>query len=240
MVAAQVAALTYQRQLTASTVANSSWRTEQQFFQLALQQNMMHENMHHIIVQVNMLSFNQSNAGSGLFGGYGRRRCGRNHSSWRNSGQVPTLYKAGQFGTHSRFSPGLPQEVVPHGGMPHGRPTPRFVPPGPPGGILQGRQTRYRPMPPMHMGRYGNPPQLANQAPPASPYYKVVKCFANWNVCYSYGFNVANSHTSVTCPAHLQRASHNIYFTQNHSQQYINMRHPCSTKKRHTAQLLTM
>jgi hypothetical protein len=67
-IATQVAALTYQSQLTASTVANLIQHAKQQFVHLALQQNLMHENMHQIIIQVNTLSFNQSNAGQGRLG----------------------------------------------------------------------------------------------------------------------------------------------------------------------------
>jgi hypothetical protein len=48
-----------------STAANASQCAEQQFAHLSSQQNMMHENMHQIISQVNALSFNQSNAGHG-------------------------------------------------------------------------------------------------------------------------------------------------------------------------------
>jgi hypothetical protein len=48
-VATHVAALTCQSQMTASTAANASQRTEQQFAHLTSQQNMMHENMHQII-----------------------------------------------------------------------------------------------------------------------------------------------------------------------------------------------
>ncbi len=55
MVATQLAASTYQSQLTASTVANSIQRAEQQFTHLTSQQNLMHENMHQIIAQINVL-----------------------------------------------------------------------------------------------------------------------------------------------------------------------------------------
>jgi hypothetical protein len=68
-VATQVAALTYQSQMTTSTTTNASQRAEQQFAHLASQQNMMHKNMHQIIAQVNALSFNQSNAGCGHVAG---------------------------------------------------------------------------------------------------------------------------------------------------------------------------
>jgi hypothetical protein len=56
----QVMALTYQHQLTAITAANSSQCNKQQFAQLAAQQNMMHENLHRIIAQVNALMLNAS------------------------------------------------------------------------------------------------------------------------------------------------------------------------------------
>jgi hypothetical protein len=68
-VANQVAALTYQSQVTASTTANATQHAEQQFVHLASQQNMMHENMHQIIAQVNALSFSQSDAGRGRVAG---------------------------------------------------------------------------------------------------------------------------------------------------------------------------
>ncbi len=57
--------MTYQSQVTASTTANASQHAEQQFAHLASQQNMMHENMHQIIAQMNALIFSQSNAGCG-------------------------------------------------------------------------------------------------------------------------------------------------------------------------------
>ncbi len=61
-VAMQVAALTYQSHLTASMAATLLQQADQQFAHLASQQNLMHDNMHQIIVQVNALSFNQTNA----------------------------------------------------------------------------------------------------------------------------------------------------------------------------------
>jgi hypothetical protein len=47
--------------MTTSTAANAGQHAEQQFAHLASHQNMMHEIMHHIIAQMNVLSFNQSN-----------------------------------------------------------------------------------------------------------------------------------------------------------------------------------
>jgi hypothetical protein len=55
--------------MTPSTAANASQRAEQQFAHLISQQNLMHENMHQIIAQVNALSFNQSDARRGRVAG---------------------------------------------------------------------------------------------------------------------------------------------------------------------------
>jgi hypothetical protein len=41
-----------------------------------------------------------------------------------------------------------------------------------------------------------------------------MKRFANWNACYSCGFDVANGHTSQTCPLHLRKPDNDKYFTQ--------------------------
>ncbi len=67
----------------------------------------------------------------------------------------------------------------------------------------------------------------------APPYSNTVKCFTNWNVCYSCGFNVEDGHTSMTCPYHLRKPSHDVNFSRRNAQQYINMGHPCSTHNRH-------
>jgi hypothetical protein len=40
-----------------------------------------------------------------------------------------------------------------------------------------------------------------------------MKKYVNWNVCYSCGFDVENGHTSMTCPANLRKALHDVYFT---------------------------
>jgi hypothetical protein len=73
----------------------------------------------------------------------------------------------------------------------------------------------------------------------AQPYSNVVKCYSNWNVCYLCGFDVADGHTSMSCPPHLCRASHQIGFNHQNAQQYINLGHPCSTRNRHKTQFPT-
>jgi hypothetical protein len=55
-IATQVAALTYQSQLMALTAANNSQCQELQMAHLASQQNMMHENMHQLIVGLNVVA----------------------------------------------------------------------------------------------------------------------------------------------------------------------------------------
>jgi hypothetical protein len=65
-IATQVATLTYQSQLTASTAANTSILQEQQLAHLASQQNLIHGNMHLLINGLNTVAFNISNEGHGV------------------------------------------------------------------------------------------------------------------------------------------------------------------------------
>jgi hypothetical protein len=71
-VVTQMAALTYQSQLTATTATILSQRMDQYLQTLAHQQEQLHQNQHQIIKQLAALSFNQSNAGQGI----GRQGCG--------------------------------------------------------------------------------------------------------------------------------------------------------------------
>ncbi len=73
----------------------------------------------------------------------------------------------------------------------------------------------------------GPPPIVMVQAP---QYSNTVKKHANWNVCYSCGFDVANGHTSMTCPFHMHKLTPDVNFTCHNANQYIIMGHPCSTK----------
>jgi hypothetical protein len=59
-----VVALTYQSQLTTLMAATLLQWAEQQFAHLASQQNLMHENMHQIIAQVNALSLTKAMQGA--------------------------------------------------------------------------------------------------------------------------------------------------------------------------------
>jgi hypothetical protein len=42
-------------------------------------------------------------------------------------------------------------------------------------------------------------------------FLNIVKRFC-WNICYSCWLDVANGHISISCPARLQKALHDIYF----------------------------
>jgi hypothetical protein len=132
-VATQVVALTYQSQLTASTAANSIQCAEQQFAHLALQQNLIHENMHQIIAQVNVLSFNQSNAGQGRLWGFDSGGHGCGHGRCKQGG-TPMAFDGGQFGggfapATGGFAPGSTPVVVSYGSMTQGREPPAFYAP---------------------------------------------------------------------------------------------------------------
>ena len=87
-VATQMAALTYQSQLTATTAANSSQQMSQYIQTLANQQDLLHQNQHQMMEQMAALSFNQSYAGRGI------ARPGR--------GQPQQQARWGQTGTRPR------------------------------------------------------------------------------------------------------------------------------------------
>ncbi len=89
-VATQVAALTYQSQLTQTTAATTGQRQEMQLAQLAAAQEAQHATMHQLIEGLNAVAFNVSNAGRGFarFGGRGSSRglYGRGGGQWRGGG----------------------------------------------------------------------------------------------------------------------------------------------------------
>jgi hypothetical protein len=101
---------------------------------------------------------------------------------------------------------------------------------GPPAGIPHRAQMQY--CAPKNL--YGN---LLMAHSIAAPFLNIMKKFANWNVCYSCSFDVENGHTSMTCPSHLRKASHAVYFTRQNIQQYIALGLLCCTKNRHKARL---
>jgi hypothetical protein len=169
----------------------------------------MHENMHQIIMQVNELSFNQSNAGRGRlasFNSSGHRR-GR---SRRQHGGAQTAVDGDQFGSgfvpaassyaHSPTAADAPYQ----GGGP-----PFFH--APPANHQRGPAQCILPAGGYGAGGHGNTPHGGRT--PAALFSNLVKLYANWNACYLCGFDVPNGHTSMTCPTNLHKPPHNVYFT---------------------------
>ncbi len=74
----------------------------------------------------------------------------------------------------------------------------------------------------------------------APMYSNITKCYANWNVCFSCGFDVKDGHTSKTYPSPWRRANHQEGFNQNNSGQYIAAGYDTCTKAMHKSQLPTM
>jgi hypothetical protein len=188
--------------------ANSSQPQELQLAHLASQQNLMHENMHQLIAGLNAVAFNISNKGHGVGqfgtrgnygGGYGTCSCGHGCPGPRGSGFPPTSmygsfpspgrYAGGRFPGFIPQGPPAPPPCLPHvcGLQPYRVPgLPRTQPPG------LGPAPFIAPQMQQHQQLFSN----------------MVKRHANWNVCYLCGFDVANGHTSMLCPAHLQKATH--------------------------------
>jgi hypothetical protein len=102
-VATQVVALTHQSQITSSAVANTSQHHDQQMAHIALQQDLMHQNMHQIIDALNAVAFNANDEGRGIRCYAGGRGRGRARQA-RGRGRGPPMYAIGGRG----FNPGGP------------------------------------------------------------------------------------------------------------------------------------
>jgi hypothetical protein len=92
-------------------------------------------------------------------------------------------------------------------------------------------------------GRGGGVIPFAQQAMPrntAPMYSNIIKKYANWNVCFSCGFDVEDGHTSKTCPAPWRRANHQEGFDRNNLGQYIAAGYDACTKAMHKSQLPNM
>jgi hypothetical protein len=67
----------------------------------------------------------------------------------------------------------------------------------------------------------------------------VTKKINNWNVCYSCGFDVKDSHTSMICPAHLRKPTVVKGFTRANAQSYIGIGYDACAKGMHKSVLST-
>jgi hypothetical protein len=240
-VATQVAALTYQSELTQTMAATTGQCQEMQLAQLAVAQEAQYATMHLLIEGLNAVAFYVSNAGHGFarFGGRGssRGRYGRIGGQQRGGGPPfgESLYSngftQGYYPMPMAHPINAPSSVTGQfrGGTTFG--VPQYNPPGtyatggfpgsPQGGFPRG---------------YPHAPTIPAQVQ-QQPYSNVVKRYANWNACYSCGFDVADGHTSMLCPPHLRKAMHQIGFNCQNAQQFIDSSHPCSTRNRHKTQL---
>jgi hypothetical protein len=180
--------------------------------------------------QMAALSFNQSNAGPGI----GRQGHG--------PPPPPATFALNGFPPPAPFAPngfGC-TNYGGHGGQGQGRG--RGCGRGPPAFnagrappityIMAGRAPGYMGQPPATGGGHYAPLPQAQQVQ-APPYSNLMKWYANWNACYSCGFDVADGHTSQMCPQHLRKPDHNCYFTRQNVQQYVNGGYGCSTKSHH-------
>ena len=52
----------------------------------------------------------------------------------------------------------------------------------------------------------------------AAAYSNITKTFANWNVCYTCGFDIEDGHTLVTCPQGWRKPNHQEGFNWNNAQ----------------------
>ncbi len=97
-------------------------------------------------------------------------------------------------------------------------------------------------------GGFGGIPPFVNGLPMAfvpptgacvnAPFQSnLTKRYANWNVCWSCGFDVEDGHTSVTCPIHRCKTDHQGGFTCGNAQQWINHGYAPCTKGMHKTKL---
>jgi hypothetical protein len=91
------------------------------------------------------------------------------------------------------------------------------------------------PFVPPNLGRgtvpFGAQPQFQNALNP-------IKRYANWNACFSCGFDVEDGNTSATCPTFLRKHNHQVKYTRDNAATYA-VYEP-STKERHKTQLPNM
>jgi hypothetical protein len=193
----QMAAMTYQSQLTAATVTNASQRMDQYVQTLTQQQEQLHQTQHQIMEQLAALTLNHGEGGWGV----GQQR--------RPHPPPPTPFAPIQFGRHNFGNRGGQGRGRGRG---RGRGLPAFT--GghtiPPMSIITGRKHTF-PVPhtPGSRGYFTSMPQVQINV----PYSNTTKQYANWNACYSCGFDVEDSHTSQTCPLHLRQQDHVVNFT---------------------------
>ena len=239
--ATQIAAVTQQSQLTATTAANSSQRHEQGIQALAQQQQLLHANQHQILEQLAALLFNASDAGQGIRRGRHGGGRGTPPPTYIQAPMMPTTYQHGNGSRgrgRGRGRSGRTQQQYSPGGFPPTRGMggvfpPTYAMPPPTGGGVN--MYRYAPQ----GGIPGYAPHGSMQPQERPQYSNLVKRYANWNACYTCGFDVPDGHTSMTCQ-NQRKVGHDVYFTRQNAQQYIDAGRNCSTRYRHRTQFPAM
>jgi len=154
---------------------------------------------------------------------------------------MPTTYQHG-YGSRGRGRgrgrSGRTQQQYSPGGFPPTRGMggvfpPTYAMPPPTGGGVN--MYRYAPQ----GGIPGYAPHGSMQPQERPQYSNLVKRYANWNACYTCGFDVPDGHTSMTCQ-NQRKVGHDVYFTRQNAQQYIDAGRNCSTRYRHRTQFPAM
>ena len=91
------------------------------------------------------------------------------------------------------------------------------------------------PFAPPNLGRGTGPFEAQPQFPNAP---NPIKRYANWNACFSCGFDVEDGHTSATCPTFLRKHNHQVKYTHDNAVAYA--AYEPFTKGRHKTQLPNM
>ena len=63
---------------------------------------------------------------------------------------------------------------------------------------------------------------VGQPATQAGAFSNLTKAFANWNVCYTCGFDIKDGHTLATCPHSWCKSDHQEGFDRNNVQAYLN------------------
>jgi hypothetical protein len=98
------------------------------------------------------------------------------------------------------------------------------------------------------LGGFGGIPSFVNGLPVAfvpptgarvnAPFQSTLtKRYANWNVCWSCGFDVEDGHTLVTCLTHWRKTDHQVGFTRKNAQEWNNQGYAPCTKGMHKTKL---
>jgi hypothetical protein len=157
MLASQVAALTYQSQLTQSMAVNTSHCQEQQMARITAVQSATHNTHNHVIAQLSGFPFNASDAGHGHYAGHRYGGGGGRSSFAQGHGCGPPMSIC-SFPQGGVFSPTMGTCGC-HAGI---------FPPVPPGSFLGGPTSGpslHHAPPPTINGGYGLPGEIG--IPPA-------------------------------------------------------------------------